>query len=1083
MSESTSSDTLSFTAHHFNYTITQWPANITQYEIWMRSVAAHLASIKITAARRLQLFQIEFKDDTQSLQYGKRRYPPERQRQSSERIYYTVKALNLISSTVAHKRGTTRVIKAAKRMKTAHEDTNRAIAALIRYGLLKSGNKYEQFRRTHRYFSQAKGTYGISTAKYPTERKVQDLAHAIYNHPDILTDSPDWVLKYRKGKLKIVGESLVLPTEQITLSQINPNDYNNEDAVVDAITKILQENGLQTQCVKVNRRGYNHPSATEPASTPDNPTQEDNEIQEGAKDATITQQPRVIPYTKNHSQSHIKLAAYVYFTSAYEARCALEPLKALGRVSLGQTIVTARVVASKVLNQVKMLLSEADGELTEAFPKATIEQLNQHIQAREFHLHLQEWIDKDGRVSFIKLKIVDPSYKIFKRGESRVAYLLEYVGNEEECRRFYPNLVDQFAECNRTTFHLNNGIALHVKLTLSSGDHKAAWTKAGRSGGHEHRDLYSDHSMASMYHLIAYQDKPNFAYKRHVHSWKKVQIDMKDWKDQQMEAKVIITQDAEKKQLHTLYRKHGRVERMPALTNGDNHEQSEVYDLLQITPLVLHNQSFCCLTTLGLGLEHIVKEKSKRLKQLKGRYQGLVDGFGTTKCATSGTGIRHLINDCLRLTPDTKPSLVKYAPIWYLMDAICHHMHIKGGTPEGQHLALLDPERLTFNSTTFLWWILIGDLSEETGRRTLKTCTKNHLEDKIYAYELVCACPEWEEHLKLPVSLIDESIFEASFSPRDEMINAFRSKVALERERMTSHFKTMINQVAPMKQYRSIMSGLSRHLRHNIIIRNCWQGLTKWSFNIRTGFLPRMVQYSFRDRITLSDSNDIYLDLKGPIDPFFPADASLADIIIDPCGQCDQLPDPVPVPPRSTFTRTLRVWWLWLVIKRNWTRHILLQSYPKRLKEGHLNRANAYLTTLRTQCQLPHSSWDATEMKTLYDAYTLYYQKYPTDLIQFKPTRAFSNLMQKTIDDTNKQLDFWDGNTSSLPYDVHDIKSDRTWNKDKLKSVLRYFQLHGNHHKSLTRLGGTKSDLQQRVIPLLIQFKIIDAIPDEAPSV
>ena len=121
-------------------------ANITQYEIWMRSVATHLASLKVTVDRRLQLFQVEFKDDTQALQYWKRRYPPERQRNSPDRVCYTVKALNLISSTVAHKRGTTRVIKAAKRMKTAHEDTNRAIAALIRYGLLKSGNKYEQFQ-------------------------------------------------------------------------------------------------------------------------------------------------------------------------------------------------------------------------------------------------------------------------------------------------------------------------------------------------------------------------------------------------------------------------------------------------------------------------------------------------------------------------------------------------------------------------------------------------------------------------------------------------------------------------------------------------------------------------------------------------------------------------------------------------------------------------------------------------------------------------------------------------------------------------------------------------------------------------
>jgi hypothetical protein len=238
-----------------------------------------------------------------------------------------------------------------------------------------------------------------------------------------------------------------------------------------------------------------------------------------------------------------------------------------------------------------------------------------------------------------------------------------------------------------------------------------------------------------------------------------------------------------------------------------------------------------------------------------------------------------------------------------------------------------------------------------------------------------------------------------------------------------------------------------------------------------------MVKYSFHGRITLSPSNAIYLDLKGPIDPFFPGDASLADIAIDPCGQCDQLP----IPLRNTFTRKLRVWWLWLVMKRSWTRHILLQLYPKRLKEGHLVRANAYVTALRAQCRRAQSSWDATEMKTLYDAYTLYYQKYPNDLIEFTPNRAFLNLMQKTIDDANKQVEFWDGNVSLLPYDIYDIKTDRDWTKDKLKSVLRFFQLHGNHPKSHTRLSGTKPDLQNRVIPLLIQFKLIDAAPDAIP--
>jgi hypothetical protein len=112
----------------------------------------------------------------------------------------------------------------------------------------------------------------------------------------------------------------------------------------------------------------------------------------------------------------MKIASYIFFTSAYEARCAVEPLKSLGRVSLGQTVVTPRVVASKVINQIRMLISEADGYLTQSHPASHLHRYKNLL--KDYYLHLQEWIDKDGRVSFIKLKLVDLSYKIFKGGES-----------------------------------------------------------------------------------------------------------------------------------------------------------------------------------------------------------------------------------------------------------------------------------------------------------------------------------------------------------------------------------------------------------------------------------------------------------------------------------------------------------------------------------------------------------------------------------------------------------------------------------------------------------------------------------------
>lgn len=998
----------------------------------MRSVGVHLASMKVPRKERMCHFQKEFNLTRIAAQrHFNKRFKAERLLSPPQRVIFKVDQEKTISKKVAEKRSINRIIRAAKKMKSSQEDTNRAIAALIRFGLLKSGGKYEQFRKTHKYFSENKCTYGISCAQYPTERKVQDLAHAIYNHPTLLTDSPDWVLKYRKGKLKILDDtSLALPNEQVTVSQINPDGYQTEEDVSNAIISILTAVGLDARYIKVRK--------------------------------------------KDHSTSKRQIAAYVYFTSAYEARCALEPLKDIGRVSIGQTIVTARVVASRVNHQVQTLLCEADGYLSEEHPREHLEQWSTGI-LKGFQLFLQEWIDKDGRVTFIKLKIVDPSYTVFKGGESRVIYLLEYVGDENECRRFYPTLVDQFAQCNQTTFHLNNGLPIHVVLRLSSGDHKALWNKTGRSGGHDHRDLFCNFASSRMFHLIAYQGQPDFHYKRHVDTWKQINVSMMRWKQEQLHDQIIMTKAMEHQQLSTLYRAYGRVERIPALTNGEVHEQSSVYTDLLITPLILHNQSYCCLITLELGLKHIISPESHKLKQLRGRYQGLVDGFGTTKCATSGTGIRNLINDCLPLAADTLPTFHKYAPIWYLMDTICYHMSIKGIDSEGRHHALYDFERLTFHSSTFLWWALMGDLSKQTGgRKDLKTRTKNHLEDKIYAYELVNACPEWEERTEIPLSLIDEAIFEGSFSFRDEMINTLRSKVNIERERQIVFFKRTLNHIAPSRRSRSIMSGLPQHQRVNILIRNCWKKKAKWSFNIRYGFLPRLARYSFRDRVTLSPSADIYLHLKGPIDPFYTLD-TLPDIIICPCGQCTE--DNAPTP--AECHRPLYKWILWQKLKRFWLRAQLYRDYPRRLKEGHLRRAHAHLSVLRSYSTEESKATvppKPMELKAAHDGYMIFYSKYPDDLPIFVLTPALSTIIEVAIKKAQRTFSIWDGNVSELPDDLDTMHLDRSWTVAKVKGILRYFKLHGNHPKDCTRMNGTRDTLLLRAIPLLTQYRTLTQV-------
>ena len=1074
------------TYHVISYPESLYDNEYLESILWMRTVFRHLKTIHTPMTERKQLFTSRFGVSKQQLQIYNQKFPKEGSLLSSSRVKYRVVQNKFISAQTAHERAKKRCRRTAKKMKSDQEDVFRAIATLIRFGLLQSGGKYEHFRRIHkRVNGQSSGTYGISLAKYPNAETVNALANAIYKHPDLLTNSPDWVIKYRKGRLKLIDEQLFLPTQQITVSKIplqrscgglettiDNNSRMTEEASQSSITEDIQQ---QTRCGDLETTTDNKSQMTEEASQ----SSITEDIQQVLK--TWGLEPVVIKVRKGTTSA----AAYVYFESAYAARGAVQPLRQIGVVSLGQTIVTARVVASKVIHVIHTLLSEADGILSQTYPPGLLNELKTNVKSR---LHLQEWIDKDGRVTFIKLKLVDPSYTIFQRGESRVLNLLEYVGDECECRRFYPILVDQFAECNRTVFELQNGLPLRVILTLCSGDHKAAWHKTGRSGGHEQRDLFSDLSRASLYHLFAYQDKPNFKYSRHVKTYKKVQALLTKWTREQIQAQHITTQAERKAAAMNVYYTVGRVERVPALTNGEHSEQPSVYEELYLTPLVLHNQTHCNLVTLELGLKYIVTADSPCLKKLQGRLRGLQDGIGTTKCATSGTGIRNLINDCLILEKDTHADYIKYSPIWYLMDLICFHLKLKHKTTSRTPVALMDHERLAFSSSTFLWWALIGDLSSHTGGRTLKNGTKNHLEDKIYAYELVNACPEWEEITKIPLSLIDEAIFEASFAPRDQMINNQRTKIGILGERKIRTFHDMANVLAPVKKYRSIMSHLPRHIRRNIIIRQCWQSQPKWSLNISNGFLRRCVRYSYRDRIFLSFDQDIFLNLTGPLDPFYNMDSEHPIIVIDPCGTCHATPIPSVMSASIIVTEEkksslchipLKTWWATRIIRRAFIRSRIQKQHTHRLRICNLKRARRHESAIRAHVRRRVADRDPIEFKASFDGYVIFQRRYPQDLQNININRV----MHKLLDDakemaSSQELDIWNGDISTLPDDIHDISTDRAWTVAKLKSILRFFKVQGITDRDRIKLGGARASLISRVIPLLLQFKLMEKSQD-----
>ena len=205
------------------------------------------------------------------------------------------------------------------------------------------------------------------------------------------------------------------------------------------------------------------------------------------------------------------------------------------------------------------------------------------------------------------------------------------------------------------------------------------------------------------------------------------------------------TIEMEKAQLNKLYRDHGRIDRVPAFMNGVSRARPEVTDHLVVTPLNLHNDTYANITTLTLLLE--ITEPTDELKRLQAMWKGLMDGFGQTKCATSGEGIRRLVNECLCLDGSIKaPHSQKFSPVWWLKDTISRHLRLTR-IKDCQPAALTDHERLKFAAATLLWWLLLGDLSDLQGGRTLKGDDKNHLEDKIYPFELATACVDFEESL------------------------------------------------------------------------------------------------------------------------------------------------------------------------------------------------------------------------------------------------------------------------------------------------------------------------------------------------
>ena len=1007
----------------YQYTV-QYPHDVSLPIVWMRSVHRDLLKMNIPKSTREQFFLAckpcdhDATADAWNISTFNKRLSVKMERDvgSWKRVSYKVVKTSkaLITREESNKRVRKAAVRSAKRMKAAQEIVNQSVAPILCYGLLRTEAKYQRAVRLNNALRSGPASYGIRLALQPTVSKVKKIADAIYTSPALLTNIPDWTLRYRRGRLHAAGEHLALPNQKVSVTNIDYETYPRYEDLDNAIIEKLQQVRLEVIATKIR-------------------------IGEVLEKKTI--------------------AAIVYLQSAYHARAALKPLSHFGRVHLGQTVATPRIVASKVKPTIQMLLTEADG--CAADERLTVDQCQSFTsQVDPINLSLQIWLDKDGRVSFIKIKIIDLSCTVFKHGHSRVAYLLEYIGDENECRQFIPPLVDEFAESNAHIFHLLSGLPVFVRLVYITSDHKALFALTGRSGGNEWRDLFC-RSLASKYHLVLHQGQTSFKYDNFIKLWEKINAEMKLFKDSLLHQNRACTNEMETNERNRLYREHGRIDRVPAFMYGVSRARPEVTDLLVITPLNLHNDTYANITTMTLLLE--ITDSSPELRRKQAMWKGLMDGFGQTKCATSGEGIRRLVNECLCLAGSIKaPHTQRFSPLWWLKDTISRHLRLTT-IKDGQPSALTDHERLKFAVTTLLWWLLLGDLSDLQGGRTLKSgVKKNHLQDKIYPFELATACVDFEEVSNVPLSLLNESFFEATFTYRDEMINTFHTKVGLDKERKGKFFSDTLNQLVPNIKYRSHIGQLDRHQNRQIMICGCWTQNNKWSLNIKRRLLYRSVTLSYRDRISICPSGtykhaikiDTYPSHQGTGRGFYANQPPPPPLFVDQCGLCDTsgMRDVI-------FTRTLMTWNSMKTIYHKISMGRLGRSYLQRIRT--VNRRRALRIKQFITSEIKKETCNVMTVQRAYDGYCLLQRGWPQHIRNLRVTARLQEILDTTPRSTGK---VWDGDLATLP-DVHLL------NMEQLKEVIRFYKIR-QVEKGIV-LKGNKVQLVQRASTLIQRYGAI----------
>ena len=172
------------------------------------------------------------------------------------------------------------------------DDTTTIAWNILCYGLLRTEAKYQRAVRLSNALRSGPASYGIHLATQPTVTKVRRTADSIYTSPALLTSTPDWVLRFRKGRLHSAGEHLALPNQKVSVTNIDYKTYPHYEDLVNSIHKNLGQVRLHVLATKIGELGKE------------------------------------------------TIAAIVFLQSAYHARVALKPLSHFGRVHLGQTVAT-----------------------------------------------------------------------------------------------------------------------------------------------------------------------------------------------------------------------------------------------------------------------------------------------------------------------------------------------------------------------------------------------------------------------------------------------------------------------------------------------------------------------------------------------------------------------------------------------------------------------------------------------------------------------------------------------------------------------------------------------------------------------